>query len=373
MAGDQGGRLVAARYARAVAVTVVGIVVIWHCGYDLAIMARSWRVYEPKAAVAAAWLMLAAVQAVGAVLLFRSALGRRTARALAVHAELAGALAIAAYPPGATISDVAWASNTVGWTGVMLLLGRPLRELAVFLAADIGIMAARMAADGDLGQASLSRLFTVAYTMAGIQLMFAWLGRRLHETAGQVTRIAERRAADRARGAAEEAVHAERRRRYDYLHARVAPLLGGLAERRLDPRDAAVRRVLAIEAARLRRLFAETDDTPHPLLHELRACADVAERRGVAVTLASYGDLPPIPMADRRELAEGPLLVLSAAATWARVTVVAGGGDVVVSVFADADAELCADAGGPLPPSVAHDREEDRLWVETCWTRAGSP
>ncbi|MGW0762007.1 hypothetical protein ACWD1Y_36985, partial [Streptomyces sp. NPDC002814] len=118
---------------------------------------------------------------------------------------------------------------------------------------------------------------------------------------------------------------------------------------------------------RLRRLFVETDDAPHPLLHELRACADIAERRGVRVTLLSYGDLPDLPTSARRELAEGTLLVLATAATRARVTVVTTPEDVVVSVVADAPPQTLVESPGPLTVSAQYDQEEDQLWWETRW------
>ncbi|WP_176611277.1 hypothetical protein [Actinomadura sp. WMMB 499] len=377
MSDGDGARLIAVRYARAFNVTVIGIVAVWHAGYDPVIITRGWPMYDPAAAVIAAWLLLAAAQAAGAALVLRSALDARAARALAAVTLAAGELAAAAYPPGAAISDLSWASNTVGWTGVMLLVRRPFREPVLFMLVNIGGTAAHMVLDGSLDHVAVTRLITVAYTTAGVQLTFAWLGGRLHGAARNATETAGRQAAGRARAAAEEAVHAERRRRYEYLRTRVRPVLHGLATGRMDPGDDAVRHRVALEAARLRRLFAETDDTPHPLLHELRACADVAERRGVAVTLLGYGDVPPLSAAARRALAEGPLLVLAAAATWARVTVVAGRGEVVVGVVADAAAKVAADVaaqpGGPAAPSVMHDREENRLWVETRWSPGGSP
>jgi hypothetical protein len=45
-----------------------------------------------------------------------------------------------------------------------------------------------------------------------------------------------------------------------------------------------------LAATQLRRLFAENDDVPDPLVHELSACIDVAERRGLAVSLAVSGE-----------------------------------------------------------------------------------
>ncbi|MFD0689758.1 hypothetical protein [Actinomadura fibrosa] len=373
MAADDRARIVSARYSRAIGVTVAGVVATWHAGYDLIILARSWRVYDPKALVVAAWAALAAVQVAGAVLVLRSPIGTRTVWALAAAAQAASAMAIAAYPPGGVISDVSWASNTLGWTGVLLFLQRPLGGLVAFLAVNMGVMAARMAYDGTLDEVALARLVTVSYTTAGVQFLFAWLAQQLQRTARQVAAISGQRSESLARSAAQDAVHAERQRRYDYLRTRVAPLLHGLADRRLDPQDEAVRQRAAVEAARMRRLFAETDDAPHPLLHELRACADVAERRAVAVTLLGFGELPPLPREVRRDLAAGPMLALAAARTWARLTVVATAEYVVVSVLADATAVITAEAGGALPLSVVHDEEEQRLWVESRWKPPGSP
>ena len=39
----------------------------------------------------------------------------------------------------------------------------------------------------------------------------------------------------------------------------------------------------------MRRLFAETDMVTNPLLHELRHCADIADRKGVVVELDARG------------------------------------------------------------------------------------
>ena len=77
----------------------------------------------------------------------------------------------------------------------------------------------------------------------------------------------------------------------------VEPLLQDLAAGRANPADQAVQRDCAIAAARLRRLFAESDDAPDPLIHELLACADVAERRGVAADLEAVGGIPAVPAA----------------------------------------------------------------------------
>ena len=118
----------------------------------------------------------------------------------------------------------------------------------------------------------------------------------------------------------------------------VRQLLAGLAGGELDPADERVQHRCSVEASRLRRLIAEHDDAPSPLVHELRACADMAERRDVAVTLETAGTLPVVPVQVRRALTEAPIHLLAAARTQARVTVLYGAddGEVEVSVVADA-------------------------------------
>ena len=60
-------------------------------------------------------------------------------------------------------------------------------------------------------------------------------------------------------------VHAARQARWLAVRETVEPLLQDLAAGRANPADQPVRRDCAIAAARLRRLFAESDDAPDPL------------------------------------------------------------------------------------------------------------
>ncbi|MFE1029651.1 hypothetical protein ACFW5I_34770 [Streptomyces sp. NPDC058818] len=367
-AGAPAGESVAARYTRVVSVVVVVIVAVWHFGYDSLILVRGWSRYEPAWAALASWLLLSVVQLVGSVLLFRSALRGRLAPFLTSVALLAGIVAVATYPRGAAISDLSWAANTVGWFGVLLLMQRPMRELVVLLACTVAMTVAALGAHGELDtHEAWSRLIAQSYTTAGIQLAFVLLARELHHAARLTTGAARAQADRMARQAAEETRHAERRRRYRYLRDRIAPLLRDLAEGRADPGDEGVRRSSAIEAARLRRLFAETEDAAHPLLHELRACADVAERRDVDVTFVCYGELPDVPVAARRHLTDGPLLALASAKTVARVTVVVTAGEVTVSVVADAAAPAAPHAIRSPGTSVLFDEKENLLWLESRW------
>ncbi|MFI6083008.1 hypothetical protein ACIBBB_18855 [Streptomyces sp. NPDC051217] len=370
--GTPRGELVAARYTRVISVVVVVIVVIWHFGYDTLILMRGWSRYEPAWAALAAWLVLSAVQLIGSTLLLRSALRGRAAPALAFVALSAGVVAVMTYPRGAAISDTSWAANTVGWFGVLLLMQRPIHELVALLSCTVAMTAVALGVSGGLDtRVAWSRLITQSYTTAGIQLAFALLARQLHYAARLTTRAARAHADRLARQAAEDTRHAERWRRYHYMRDRIAPLLRDLAEGRAHPGDDAVRRSSAIEAARLRRLFAETEDAAHPLLHELRACADVADRRDVDVTFVCYGELPDVPVAVRRRLTEGPLLALASAEVSARVTVVATAGEVTVSVVADAAAPVALRMSGSTDTSLMFDEKENLLWLESRWRVPG--
>nr|MDT0661133.1 hypothetical protein [Micromonospora sp. DSM 115978] len=365
---------VAGRYARALHLGVVGILLIWHFGYDVLILSRGWSAYLSHPAVAVAWLLIAVVQVIGSILLLRGrAASAGRARALAATALAAGVLATISYPPGQVLSDVSWAWNTVGWCGVLLLMHRPLRELIVMLTANCLVTVVALALDGDLDRVQTGRFLAVLYATAGTQMLFAVVGHRLHRVAGRVTKVTMARAERRSLAATNEAIHTGRRRRYREVRERIQPLLRGLADRTLDPNDPEVRRAAGVEAARLRRLFAETDDTPDPLLHELRACADLAERRGLDLTFVHYGDLPEVPVSTRRFLTDVVLLVLAAAEGRARITTVAQPTGVVVSVLADAPADALAGLREILPVSVFHDQQANQLWVEVQWRQMSAP
>ena len=172
-------------------------------------------------------------------------------------------------------------------------------------------------------------------------------------------------------------MHADRQRRYRGIGQAVRQLLAGLATAELDPAEARVQQRCAVEASRLRRLIAEHYDAPSPLLHELRACADVAERRGVAVTLETAGILPRIPVQVRRALTEAPIHVLATARTQVRVTVVsvADPPEVEVSVVADAEADGAlarptgggADGAHGVEVTWSSEGEGKDRWVRTHW------
>lgn len=119
---------------------------------------------------------------------------------------------------------------------------------------------------------------------------------------------------------------------------------------------------------RLRRYLAEGDNVPNQLSHELNACADAAERRGIAVDLiAPVGTVPMLPIDIRRALTEPIIQVLAAATAQARITVVASPSSCAVAIVADAPKELSLKS---LHEAVQLDQDAggELLWVQASWT-----
>ncbi|MGH4009310.1 MAG: hypothetical protein ACRDTH_14355 [Pseudonocardiaceae bacterium] len=76
-------------------------------------------------------------------------------------------------------------------------------------------------------------------------------------------------------------MHDHREFRYTRLRLTALPLLGGIGDGSLSASDPEIQRRAALEAARMRRMFAEDSDVADPLAAGLAALIDVVERRGV--------------------------------------------------------------------------------------------
>jgi hypothetical protein len=265
--------------------------------------------------------------------------------------------------PGQEFTRADWALNAGGWAGVLVLLRRPIVEVGVVIVANCGLALVELIRDGLADRGSLAQLLMITYGIAALQIGVPLVIRALDGAARRAAVAAEGRAVVVERGQVAEALHRSRLDRYRTVRRSVVPLLSGLAGGVLDPADRGVQRRCAVEASRLRRLFAETDDVPDPLLHELRACADIAYSRGVLVDLQVVGRLPVLSVPVRRALTEAPLHALAGAERQARVTVLGRCDEVAVSVVAD--------AGGPaelptrLDPAVTVSMYGN--WVEARW------
>jgi hypothetical protein len=269
-------------------------------------------------------------------------------------------------PDGRTASSVDWAFGAANWVGLVVLLDRPLRTVVAFLSAHELIALVAMLLSGDADKGDLARLATGSVNVIGFPLCVAVVAAVLHRLG--VEAAAARAVVERVRTAEAVATESHRRgqQRFAELSAGAIPLLTGLADGSLSPEDPSVQRRSAIEAARVRRLCAETDVVTNPLLHELRHCADIADRKGVVVELEARGNWPTPPVPVRRDLTDAALTALATAGSWARVTVV--GDDELVSVNVVAD---CAEVVPPSPatPGVRVEvlGHGATTWVEATW------
>lgn len=328
---------------------------------------RNLGVYRPLWPQLVAYAVLVAIVAVETVLVLRHQTWSRL-RWFALAAAFAAALLSRAYlGPGSTVTSADWIFGALGWMGVILLLDRTLLYLIGFLALHEACTFAKVLITGPanadvLLNLTAGSLGTIGYPLAsGIAALAL---RRVAVTVSLASRAAEQ---SRTADAAEAGVHERRRQRFADLHETATPLLQGLAERRLDPLDPEVQRACAVEAARMRRLFAETDMVPDPLLHELRQSADVATRRGVLVEFEPRGAWQPVPVTIRRALTDAVLPAVTAARSTARITVIGTPGLLSVSVLAD-----CPDIDGgtrsAVPVRVTSITDNDETWVEAEWT-----
>lgn len=368
---NQAGELVTVRYARATGVVIVIIVAVWHVGFILPRRLSELSAGQAQPGEFAAWLALAVIGAAGAVLLFREHIAVARSRVLAVCVLLLAAWVTVSHPPEQALNEGAWAWVTAGWFGLLLLARQPLWVFCSMLVANSAVTGAYLALNGIHDRVTIGRFVVAICMTAGVQLV-AWMAAMfLLRTADAAADATAALAESRAREATAEEMHASRAQRYGYLATESRALLAGLAEGSLDPGDAEVRRRCGIESARLRRLFAETDDVADPILHELRACADVTERRNVTVDLVAHGDMPQLPVEVRRALLDAPLRALSATASHARVTVVANPDEVVVSMLGDViPGTRTTGIPQPNPPTITitEDYEEGQLWVQAQWT-----
>jgi signal transduction histidine kinase len=373
------GDLVATRYQRAFELVVLTTLTIRHLVHALIPIISHRSAYRSFGAELVAWALMAAVGVVAARRLLRRRAGAVTSWLLAAAALAASALATAAVGNGQEFTVAHWALSATGWFGVLVLLRRPIAELAALIVLNAGLTVVVLIRDGAFDRDGLARFLMVAYVWSALQLGLALVIRALDGTARRAAAAAERQAAVWRRVEVAEALHRSRLDRYQTVCRSVVPLLLGLASGELDPADRRTQRRCAVEGSRLRRLFAETDDVPDPLLHELRACADIAYSRGVLVDLQVIGQLPELTRSVRRALTEAPLHALAGAQREARVTVFGRSDEVAVSVLADALAGEPAEPPLPLDrartvtmrESVVAGTGEQRRWIEARWRAAG--
>ena len=358
--------VLSARYGQSFDIAVIVVVAGWHvagAGSELLPYHALYRSFPVQFGL---WVVIALAIAAGGARLIRGRSRPAWSYALAGVA-LAVTIAGAAGCPAGQLLRTDWAWGTAGWVGVLVLLRRPVGELAAFLLLNgLGTFAV-LAHDG-LHRADVAGFITILAETTAIQLVVAVAARQMGATAREAAAVTQSEAAAREGELIAERLRAARQARWLALQETAGPLLRELAAGSADPADPEVRRACAVEAARLRRLMAESDDAPGPLVHELHACADVAERRGVAVDVETVGALPSVPADVRRVITDTAIAILTTAVSEVRVTLTALPEGIAVSLVADS----------PVPPPrpapalgvvIEHDRDRRNLWVEARWTR----
>jgi hypothetical protein len=360
-----------ARYARAAAIAAILVAAAWHVANNLTGTLAFWSQYSLPSVAVLSWLVIALVTFVAASAMLSGLRLPGVVVAGGVAALLGCGCAVLMVTSRATFGLGDWAWNSVGWSAILLLWRARPRVLVGVLILNVAVSFATLASARTLTRLDISRFGLVAYGSSAIQLALLFGCRMLERTAGRAANASAERSEVATALLAAERVHADRQRRYRETGEVVRDLLAGLAQGNLDPTDRAVQHRCAVEASRLRRLIAEHDDVPSRLVHELRACADVAERRGVAVSLETVGSAPEISTRVRRALTEAPIHLLAGARSWARVTVFAPpeGGEVEVSVVADADVAPATGEGTEEVDEVAviWAQEGETQWVRTRW------
>jgi hypothetical protein len=365
----------AARYARGTLIGAIVVAALWHVANDAVVLIRGWADLHPPVGAGlslAAWVAYTVIGVMAARALLRGRNVGRAAVAIGLPVLLAGAAAgVVASGPGQVFGPANWPWGSVGWFALLLLWRRPLSWLVAVLGANALIVLVTMLLIQDIDRIDVARWAMIVYGTSVLQVVFAAGASFLERDATRAAEAAGLQARAAATRAAAQRVHDDRIDRYRAVESAASDLLAGLAAGRLDPSTPTTQRRCAAQAARLRRLLAERDDSPEPLVHELRACAEVAERRGVTVELEVLGAIPAIPLPVRRALTEPPIDVLAAARTRARITVAADPSVIAVGVVADTDAGAdepdTRSGAGPVTVTVSHHREGKLLWVQTQW------
>lgn len=273
-----------------------------------------------------------------------------------------------ALPPDPADLSSHWYFGLFGWYVLVLLLDLRLPVVGVVLGAHSLWLLGQVAVHGG-STTDIAGLGIVAAGVAGFQFALAAALLLIRQSAREAAQVAADDETVRMEAAVATHTHADHTRRYADLSRETVPLLTSLANGTLDPKAAETRARCAIEAARMRVLFAERDTAADTLVHELRAAIDVAERRGITVELAVRGKPVPIPREARRALIEPVLAGVVAAQSAARITVLRTSSQVRLSSYSDhATPTNGADALSPHIDVSTH-IEGGSLWVQTTWPK----
>ena len=360
---------------RAARIAAVTIALAWHLAIDLPALLDAGPSPAAKAVIAAAWLVTTVVGVAAGGRLLRG--GLPPTRRLAAVLLAVDAAVFAAVGGGQLFATANWVWGGLVWFFLLVLWRRPVGWLLALLGAHAAIALAAVLAFGATDSADLARYAMYVYGTSSLPVAVFVGGTALAALARDRAGTAAATAAVETERVAAEQARAERQARLGLVSGTAEEVLAALAASDADPADPEVRRRCVLAAARLRRLIAESDDVPDPLLHELRAAADLAERNGLPIELVSVGVPPELPVELRRRLADPVTAALADVRAWARLTVVAGPDEVVVSlVTPDHDGPDATgppggdgDGDGDEPVELEHERDGEIRWTQTRWCR----
>ncbi|MDX3659963.1 hypothetical protein PV646_21905 [Streptomyces sp. ID05-26A] len=310
----------------------------------------------------AAWVAYGLLTAALGIVAGHVAAATPTPAYLAVAPLTASVLATTALPTGTSFAPADWAFGLVGWYLLLVLVERP-AALVAALSAHICLSIVWFAHDGsgDVGTAGV-----VILSGTSFQLGVLVITRVLHRDARLAAEAAAEHDAARTREELARRREQDLRAGFEGQLGALLPLLADLADERTTVADQTTRLRCSVAAVQLRRLFAENDDVPDPLLHELTACVDVAERRGVVVSLAVSGTATPVPTEVRRELVAPMAQALAVANGRAKVSLLRTATEVRVAVVADA-AETLPAPGRPVMTTVETSVHSGLVRSEARW------
>jgi hypothetical protein len=340
----------------------------WQVIAVLPLVIACWARYGLVASGAVIWLAYLVTGAISARIAARG--GGHDARLAwtVCPVLLAGVVAGALTSPGGFFSHYDWPFTVSGWFALVALWRRSLKELLAFFAANILAGLAAVITLGEADRLSMARFIVECAGTSVLQVTIFAGGKAVASLARHRAQTQDALARTRIVRLASEAARATRRMNYELMEDTVSGLLDQLAAGQLALADPEARRQMRVAVTRLRRYIAEADELADQLSHELHACADAAERDGVAVDLiAPAGTVPVLPVGIRRALTDPVIRVLAAAAAQARITVVASATSVAVAIIADARLPE------PLQPArddvqLAQESEGEWLWAQASWT-----
>jgi hypothetical protein len=344
------------------------VLVAWHVAAVLPTVISAWLTGGFIASGMIVWLTFTALGCLIISVILHGG-GQRLSLALLVSIVLlAGVAAVALFSRGGFFGHYDWALSDTGWFALVAFWRRRLSDLLVFFAASALVATVMLVVLHDTSRANLALLPVECVGVSVLQITIFAGGKAVAATARRGAEAEEDLARTRIARLAAEAVEAARQANYETVRSTVAGLLDGLAKGELDLGNRSACQQVAVAVGRLRRYLVEPDGVPDQLSHELDACADTAERRGIAVDLiAPAGVVPALPVGVRRALTDPVIHVLAATMSRARITVVASAAEVAVAIVADVGLSAQVPAMHDSV-TIAQEAEGGLLWVQASWT-----